>query len=95
MASKIDPGRLSEATCVKRGSKDDFWLHFGLVLIHVGNFLDNFLAVVISFPRCVFGMFRYKTLNTSCARKCMKCRLTGHTACASGTSTQGCGRGRA
>ena len=67
---------------------DLFWYLFG-------NFLDNFLAVVISFPRCVFGMFRYKTLNTSCARKCMKCRLTGHTVCASGTSTQGCGRGRA
>ena len=67
---------------------DLFWYIFG-------NFLENFLAVVISFPRCVFLMFRYKTLNTSCARKCMKCRLIGHMVCASGTSTQGCGRGRA
>ena len=79
----------------KEGPNMIFGSILGLVLIHFGNFLDNFLAVVISFPRCVFGMFRYKTLNTSCARKCMKCRLIGHMVCASGTSTQGCGRGRA
>ena len=63
LASKIDPGRLSEATCVKRGSKHAFWLHVGSILslfwYLFGNFLDNFLAVVISFPRCLFGMLRY------------------------------------
>ena len=57
MASKIAPGRQSEATCVKRGSKHAIWLHFGSIAAPFGT---------LGPPRVRFFAFR-DALARTCA----------------------------